>query len=255
MAQTTTAAKQETKSMDYPEFYKKFGGSARTKHIAFSRSGRDSLARAVYGQVRRAVLNPGKEFAKRRFQLPSHSELPRDYIRLDPWEMEYMFIAASRARKGIVEIGRFNGGSTFLMSCANGNVPIWSLDIAPQDDDLLRSNFRKYGVGGNVDLIIGDSQNTKYPQVKEFDVLFIDGDHTYEGCMADINNWYPHLAIGGHLLFHDSYATNHPRHGVQNAVSDFLESHPELQIIQSPYISPTHWNYPTGSIAHFIKRG
>jgi predicted O-methyltransferase YrrM len=248
-----TPQEESAQPMDYSTFYKKFGGSARTRHIAYARNGHQSLSNTLYSQVRGIVHKSQKEMLKRKFKLNPTSELPRDYIRLDPWEMEYMFVVASRARKGIVEIGRFNGGSAFVMACANSEVPIYSVDFAPKNDDLLRSYFAKFGVGKNVELIVGDSQHTKHPQVKEYDVLFIDGDHSYDGCTADINDWYPDLAVGGHLIFHDSYATD--EHGVQKSVSDFLESHPELQVIQPPYISPFHWHYPTGSIAHFIKRG
>lgn len=35
------------------------------------------------------------------------------------------------------------------------------------------------------------------------DVLFIDGDHTYNGCHRDIEAWLPHLKENGVVLFHD----------------------------------------------------
>lgn len=35
------------------------------------------------------------------------------------------------------------------------------------------------------------------------DVLFIDGDHTYNGCHRDIEAWIPHLKGNGTVLFHD----------------------------------------------------
>ena len=55
--------------------------------------------------------------------------------------------------------------SCFLMACAAPEAPIFSVDFGPQDDDLLVSYFKKHNVGGNVTLIVGDSQNTKYPEV------------------------------------------------------------------------------------------
>jgi hypothetical protein len=84
------------------------------------------------------------------------------------------------AKRGILEIGRFNGGSVFLMACANPAVPIYSIDIAPQDDARLREIFRTQGVGANVKLIVGDSQRERSPEVGSFDVLLVDGDHSYE---------------------------------------------------------------------------
>lgn len=35
------------------------------------------------------------------------------------------------------------------------------------------------------------------------DVLFIDGDHTYEGCADDFNNFAPFVKVGGIIFFHD----------------------------------------------------
>jgi len=223
--------------MDYSEFYKRFGGSLRTKNV-FPLGGTPE-------EVRRKA-------DKRLFLLTEKSELPKEFIRLCPWEAEYMFTIARRARKGILETGRFNGGSLFLMACATTDeVPIYSIDIAPQDDAFLRSTLDKVHPGRAIDLIVGDSQNTKYPQIAEIDLLFIDGDHTYQGCMNDIVNWYDQLAPNGHLVLHDTYLGEH---GVQDAILDFMLTHPELETVRSPFISPGYWHYPTGSIAHLIKR-
>jgi predicted O-methyltransferase YrrM len=221
--------------MDYQTFFTRFAGSARTKNLGMVSTG-----------------------LKRPFSLPTSSELPREFFRLCPWEMEYLFTVAGHVRKGIVETGRFNGGSSFVMACAAPDVPIHSIDMAPQDDVLLKELFAKTGVGQNVDLIVGDSQKTKYPQVGAVDLLFVDGDHSYEGCTNDLSNWYDNLATNGHLLVHDCYAGRAgPGDGgsdVQLAVADFLNRHAELQVIQSPFIGPFYWNYPAGSIAHLIKR-
>ena len=36
------------------------------------------------------------------------------------------------------------------------------------------------------------------------DLVFIDGDHTREGCTLDWELWNGHVAIGGHVVFHDA---------------------------------------------------
>jgi len=220
--------------LDYDEFFERFGGSARTKNLKRIRDEAGDAARRL-----------------RYRPLPNQSGLPADFIRLDPWEMEYLFTVASRARRGIVETGRFNGGSCFLLACAAPDVPIHSIDCAPQDDELLQRLFQWQGVGRNVELIVGDSQKTKYPQIGAIDILFIDGDHSYDGCLNDIVNWYDHLVPNGHLIFHDSYLGEW---GVQDAIADFMDGHPELQVVQSPFIGTHYWLYPNGSMAHLIKR-
>ena len=223
--------------MEYHEFYAKFGGSARTKNIA-----KTPPSDAPAGAPARNL---------RSFSLIEHSGLPKEFIRLDPWEMEYLFAVARRARRGIIETGRYNGGSCFLLACAAPDVPIYSIDLAPKNDALLRQKFAEHGVGAKVELIVGDSQKQKYPQIGTVDVLFVDGDHTYDGCMNDMVNWYGNLAVNGHLILHDSYLGHW---GVQDAIADFMDLHPELQVVQSPFIGPHYWHYPAGSMAHLIKR-
>lgn len=49
-------------------------------------------------------------------------------------------------------------------------------------------------------------------------MVYIDGDHTYEGARADINSYWPKLVRGGLMVFHD--AAN-PSYGIQDAIHDF----------------------------------
>lgn len=43
---------------------------------------------------------------------------------------------------------------------------------------------------------------------KPIDVLFIDGDHTYEGCKDDWDNFSPFVKPGGWVVFHDCDETS-----------------------------------------------
>ena len=179
---------------------------------------------------------------------PGAAHCRRSSSRLDPWEGQYVFLISSMAKRGILEIGRFNGGSLFLMTCANPAVPIYSIDIAPQDDASLREIFRTQGVGAKVKLIVGDSQRERSPEVGSFDVLFVDGDHSYDGCTRDLENWFPVLERGGHILLHDSYQGSE----VQQAIIDFV-GRQKVRVIVPPYIPAQHWHLPLGSIVHLTK--
>lgn len=219
--------------MEYSEFLADYGGAVRTKHIYPPNKGGPAVIAAN----------------KRPHALPTETKLPREFIRLDPWEAEYLFLVSERSKEGMVETGRFHGGSTFLMACANPLVPIWSIDISPQDDVGLYEKFRSANIGQNVDLIVGDSQKKRYQQIKKFDVLFVDGDHSYEGCFSDLENWYPLLSPGGHVVVHDCY-NGQP---VMDATTNFFFGK-NVQTIVPSFRTSNHWWHHAGSIAHYVKQ-
>lgn len=63
-----------------------------------------------------------------------------------------------------------------------------------------------------------------------FDLIYIDADHTYEGCRRDLEEWYPKVKKGGFFLG-DDYVNNHisPNTGVvfkvAKAVTEFAKKH------------------------------
>lgn len=220
--------------MEWPEFLARFGGGFRRKHVNSP----------FEPTIKKTQQN------KRAHFLRKSSEVPVEFIRLDPWEGEFLFMIAARAKTGILEIGRFNGGSAFLLACANASIPIHSIDNEPQDDARLKELFERLSIGKNVHLIVGDSQNARYPQVGQIDFLFVDGDHSYEGVTNDLCNWYHLVTVGGHVVLHDCY------HGspVMDAVWDFVNAR-NVQLLRSPFILSNHWSEPAGSMMHFVKRG
>jgi Methyltransferase domain len=157
------------------EFMERFGGACRTKNLLVLPARRREIARFAwdFGRGRITAVN------RRPYGLRAPSGLPREFIRLHAWEAEYLFMVAARATVGIVEIGRLRRGSTFLLACANPDVPIWSIDLDPEDDDPLRRLFREHDVGTNVELLTRDSQRGAFPEITGYDLLFVDGDHGY----------------------------------------------------------------------------
>lgn len=173
--------------------------------------------------------------------------IPTDFIRLEPWEIDYLYMLGKQAKLGVLETGRYRGGSTLVFAHAC-SVPIYSIDLEPQDDTYLVSLIGSCDVQSDVKLIVGDSQKTKYNDVKQYDLLFIDGDHSFQGCLNDLNNWWDSLAPGGHVVCHDCYFGNE----VQDAVVAFLKDK-NVNIYLTPYIQKDHWFLPYGSLCHFQK--
>jgi len=115
-------------------------------------------------------------------------------------------------KKGnILEIGCYDGGSSwFLNQFAERMVTIDNND-PPRFDP---SEFP-----GDYSLIVGDSHDVlilRALQTVSWDLVFIDGDHSYEGIRADYLNIVHMLPKTGHtaVLFHDIVISDyHHQHG------------------------------------------
>lgn len=67
-------------------------------------------------------------------------------------------------------------------------------------------NIGRLGLDKRVTVVEADSEAAleKIPcQEGSVDLLFIDGDHSFEGCLRDIGNWTRFVKEGGICLFHD----------------------------------------------------
>jgi hypothetical protein len=53
---------------------------------------------------------------------------------------------------------------------------------------------------------------------QSLDFVFINADHSYEGCAADIHAWLPKVKAGGWIGGHDYDNTDYPGFGVKRAV-------------------------------------
>lgn len=81
--------------------------------------------------------------------------------------------------------------------------------------------------------------------IESVDLVFIDGDHSYEGCAGDIEAWLPNIKSGGILAIHDYKKATltydeetcpHPRPwpGVDRAVDELLVGkYPVVMHVQS----------------------
>ena len=103
----------------------------------------------------------------------------------------------------ILEVG--HRGSTFhiLSQLSTGK----KVAVDWTDNGLsIRSHYMMYGQ--DFKLFIGDSQTEETrDKVKEFcpqyDLIFIDGDHSYEGVKRDFELYKTLLSSRGHIIFHD----------------------------------------------------
>jgi cephalosporin hydroxylase len=106
------------------------------------------------------------------------------------------------------EIGLKNGGNTLLFLRALPTVQTMiSLDLQVNNEGRIRSLARP---GQRFVCIEGDTHTPKVRQKLErtlrgqrFDILFIDGDHSYEGVKQDHTQYESLVRDGGLIAFHD----------------------------------------------------
>lgn len=116
-------------------------------------------------------------------------------------------------KQNILEIGCYDGGSSFFLShFADEMITIDNNDPIRFDSLPLKNNCNT-----DYTYLCGDSHDPKHLNyVKKFDwdFVFIDGDHGYEGVKADFYNLLPHLKKGTPVAFHDIVISDfHHKHG------------------------------------------
>lgn len=98
-------------------------------------------------------------------------------------------------------------------------VKIYGCDInrTPEADDFLKEKPEiTFFHGDSVDVAKTWNPNDK------ISLLFIDGNHSFKGCHADIEAWLPHMKEDGIMFFHDHDETSP---GVIWAVSQYAHTH------------------------------
>jgi hypothetical protein len=95
----------------------------------------------------------------------------------------------------IVNIGVESGAS---IVCLHHGAP--SASIIGIDIDMSKSEVN------DLPVFFVETDSGPYAEAwdRDIDLLFIDGDHTYEGVKADLA-WTKHVKKGGHIVFHDCY--------------------------------------------------
>lgn len=128
------------------------------------------------------------------------------------------------------EVGVWRGYfSSDILSLPNIN-RLYSIDTwGPYlDEDQVaneseaRANLRPYEYRS----VVIKKPSTEVTGLPLLDFVFIDADHTYEGCYADLRHWSKALKPSGVLMGHDytnSAEAKAMNFGVVDAVEDFCE--------------------------------
>ena len=118
-------------------------------------------------------------------------------------------IAKNGPGKGsIVQIGQFQGGSTVVLAKGSKNSKrekVFSFDPVqfPWTEEIFEKNKVNDWIVFSKTLSQNSISHWKQRSDSRVRILFIDGDHSYEGCKRDILQWSPYLVKGGFICIHD----------------------------------------------------
>ena len=182
----------------------------------------------------------------------SSNQLNHGVASLQIDEAALLFRLARDLESGpVAELGRFKGGSTLVFASAlPPGVELWSYDFhvalrpdmpGKQLDAELGAALERFGLDSKVHLLVADSR-TAEPPPGELALLFIDGDHSYEGAKADFDRWSAFVRPGGHVLLHDAV----DKGGYGNV-------YPGVARLAGEIGAGWDRRPGAGSIAHFVK--
>lgn len=152
-------------------------------------------------------------------------------------EAAYLFKVVRNLKSATcLEIGRFKGGSTFLLAAALDEASMlvsvdnhtkktpFGSDGKELDKELLNA-LTRYGLEKKVRLVVTDSTSLVV-QGQSYNLVFVDGDHSYRGVREDWLHVRYAVKFGGHVLFHDGGSARRfamPREGVRRLVHEIEE--------------------------------
>jgi len=132
-----------------------------------------------------------------------------------------------------VEIGCYGGGSACL-ALQRPNTNVISIDLGdPIPKNIVIENTTKLNIyDNNYTYLQGNSQtyemvNQLKQEIDNIDLLFIDGDHFYQGVINDFMLYHDLVKTGGYILFDDYNDTEYSPE-VKPAVDDIIKSHLDM---------------------------
>lgn len=127
----------------------------------------------------------------------------------------------------VLEIGTQYGGSLYIWS-RHFNADVVSVDINFMNREPLLSTF-----SDGIVFVEGNSHEKEVcQQVRSeaprdgYDMIFIDGDHSYKGAKEDFEMYYSLLAEDGIVLFDDI----HTDYGVNDLWTELVDEYPHDEI-------------------------
>lgn len=154
-----------------------------------------------------------------------------------------------------VEIGACSGGTTRLMNHFFNFKETLVIDDGGAENSHYIEKRGEHSRGRNLGTIprieiIGSSYDERVieiakniSKIREYDILFIDGEHTYDAVKNDTLNYESMIRIGGYIIYHD---TGHMSE-IKKCIEEFLEMTDKFQLVSRFEFKDKYTEmYPTG---------
>jgi glycosyltransferase involved in cell wall biosynthesis/predicted O-methyltransferase YrrM len=231
-------------------------------HLPKNHEAMDPYFGQFLGLLRRSLANGGSEFGL---------------------GLTLFSLAASIRADSIIEIGRFKGFSTLALASALRLVDLgWDepamhkerpdidykqfegpkkrqvVSIDPHPTPEATALLKEAGLLSYVTML--DSVSADVDVQGEVDLIFIDGDHSYQGCLADVRRLVPkNLRPGGYFILHDYYgwydkdrkSASPVRHVIEELVA---EGELEHLLIDTGYMSFVVFRRPNATAQATLAR-
>lgn len=134
----------------------------------------------------------------------------------------------------ILEIGSKKGASAHAMASV-ASVPVYCIDLWDLTFEGDSRGFRHSNPANlrqfientkrlNIIWIKGLSGEIAKVWEKPIGLLFIDGDHSYEGCKTDYEGFAKYIIPGGYLVIHDYIPKSKTFRGVEMVIGEAKDS-------------------------------
>jgi MMP 1-O-methyltransferase len=155
--------------------------------------------------------------------LPKHSQV----VEIGSWKGKSTWCIAQGLKKGIINcIDPFNGdgeeGSKEIYLKTKGTKTLL---------EQFQTNLQHVHNRVKVNILQGYSREF-VGHVRNIDFLFIDGDHSIEGCRFDFENFEMDIKRGGYLAFHD-YDSNRPDLGPTWVIDNLVKKNSSYRLFKT----------------------
>lgn len=103
----------------------------------------------------------------------------------------------------------------------------WHAELTAQSqEDFYRQAVKRIAFAGDRATILRKRSGDALAEIadRSLDFVFIDADHSYAGCCADLEGWERKIKPGGWLCGHDYENPDFPDFGVTRAVNEYVAS-------------------------------